>query len=150
MVSWSIHLFPRFVLRSKNTHIFCTNKILLLFQSLTESKQFSPFGVEQVSDFLVVNLHVGDFHREALALLRLLHSPVEQGAAEARNQTRLLYGAHHGVGLARAWKCTHDKHQRIPLLMDYKLFQWTNYVQTSQIQKLKGQKTLWKVKTHGK
>lgn len=71
------------------------------FSGVAESEWFSPFGVKQVSDLLVVNLHVGDFHREALALLRLLHRPAEQGAAEARNQARLLHGAHHGVGLAR-------------------------------------------------
>lgn len=72
--------------------------------SLAQQKsRSSPFRVEQVSDFLIVNLHVGHLHSEALSLTGLLHSPVEQGAAEPGDQTRLLRRAHHGVGLPRAW-----------------------------------------------
>lgn len=62
----------------------------------------SPFGVEQVSDLLVVNLHVGDLHGEALSLAGLRHRPAEQGAAEPGDQTGLLRRAHHGVRLPRA------------------------------------------------
>lgn len=69
----------------------------------------SPFGVEQVSDLLVVNLHEGDLHSEALPLLGLLHSPAEQGAAEPRDQTGLLRRAHHGVRLPRACRHTHTQ-----------------------------------------
>lgn len=65
---------------------------------------FSPFGVEQVPDLLVVYLHVGDLHSEALSLLSFLHSPAEQRATEARDQTRVLCRAHHGVRLPWAWR----------------------------------------------
>lgn len=63
----------------------------------------SPFGVEQVSDLLVVDLHVWDLHGEALPLPGLMHDPAEQGAAESRDETGLLRWAHHGVRLPGAW-----------------------------------------------
>lgn len=50
----------------------------------------SPFGVKKVSDLLVVNLHVGDLHSEALSLPCLRKNPAEQGGAKSRDQTRLL------------------------------------------------------------
>lgn len=70
---------------------FCSYTLCHSLSNVSQSKQFSPFGVKQVSNFLVVNFHVGDLHSEALSLLCLLHSPVEQGATEPRNQTRLLH-----------------------------------------------------------
>lgn len=66
------------------------------------SRDCVPFGVEEVSDLLVVDLHVGNLHSEALALPNLLANPAEQGAAEPRDQTGLLHGSHHGVRLPRA------------------------------------------------
>lgn len=49
-----------------------------------------PFGIEQVPDLLVVDLHVGNLNREALLLPLFLLGPVKQSTAQARNQTGLV------------------------------------------------------------
>lgn len=50
----------------------------------------SPFGIKQISDFLIVDLHVGDLDSEALSFFLLLGGSLEQRAAEARDKTRLF------------------------------------------------------------
>lgn len=49
-----------------------------------------PFGIEQISDFLVVDLHVGHLDSEALLLSLLFLRSFEQSAAQSRNQARLV------------------------------------------------------------
>lgn len=50
----------------------------------------SPFGIEQISDSLVVDLHVGDLDSEALSLSLLMDDALKQRAAEARNKAGLF------------------------------------------------------------
>lgn len=59
-----------------------------------------PFGIEQVTDLLIVDLHKGHLHLKSMALVLLLVDPLKQRAAESRDQTRLLPIPHHGKGLA--------------------------------------------------
>lgn len=66
----------------------------------------SPFGIEQISDFLIVDLHVGDLDSEALSFSLLANGALEQRAAEARDKTGLLVRTHHGVRLPWTWNQT--------------------------------------------
>lgn len=63
----------------------------------------SPFGIKQISDFLIVDLHVGDLESEALSLFLLKGGSLEQRAAEARDKTGLFGWTHHGVRLPGTW-----------------------------------------------
>lgn len=45
----------------------------------------SPFGIQQVADFLVVDLHVGNLDFKNVGLVLLLVDPLKQRAAESRD-----------------------------------------------------------------
>lgn len=45
----------------------------------------SPFGIEQVTDLLIVDLHVGHLHLKSMALVPLSVDPLKQRAAESRD-----------------------------------------------------------------
>lgn len=60
----------------------------------------SPFGIQQITDLLIVDLHVGHLHLESMGLVLLSVDPLKQGAAQPGDQTRLLPIPHHGKGLA--------------------------------------------------
>lgn len=45
----------------------------------------SPFGIKQVPDLLVVDLHVGDLHLERVAFVLLTVDSLKEGAAEPRD-----------------------------------------------------------------
>lgn len=68
------------------------------------TQQASPFGVQQVPDFLVIYFHIRDFHGEALFLSLVLYGSLKQRTAESGDQTGLVHRTHHGVRLSRAWE----------------------------------------------
>lgn len=74
-----------------------------------------PFGIQQVSDLLVVDLHVGHLDGEALLLPLFLLRSLKQGAAQPRNQARLLSRTHHGERLPRAWEQRRAAQSQAPL-----------------------------------
>lgn len=45
----------------------------------------SPFGIEQVTDLLIVDLHVGHLNLKSMALILLSVDPLKQRAAESRD-----------------------------------------------------------------
>lgn len=73
----------------------------------------SPFGIQQVSDLFVVDLHERDLHLEGMALVLLFGDPLEQRAAESRDQSWLLSIAHHWEGFPRACQTTNTSIQRL-------------------------------------
>ena len=62
-----------------------------------------PLGVEEVSDLLVVDLHVGDLHSEAFLLPLLQQGPLKQGTTQTRDEAGLVHRPHHGERLPRTW-----------------------------------------------
>lgn len=96
--------------QSHNTLWMKNEKSHIYVEGLEDWAEVIPFGVEQISNLLVVDLHVGHLDGEALLLLLFLLGSFEQSAAEARDQARLVHRAHHGVRLSRAWK--HTRRQR--------------------------------------
>lgn len=48
-------------------------------------KSDSPFRIEEVTDLLVVYLHVGHLHLKSMALVLHLVDPLKQRAAESRD-----------------------------------------------------------------
>lgn len=50
-----------------------------------QTRPDSPFGIEQVADLLIVDLHVGNLHLESVGLVLLTVDPLKQGAAEPRD-----------------------------------------------------------------
>lgn len=73
----------------------------------------SPLGIQQVSDFFVVDLHERDLHLEGMGLVLLFGDPLEQRAAESRDQSWLLSIAHHWEGFPRACQTTNTTIQRL-------------------------------------
>lgn len=73
----------------------------------------SPFGIQQVSDFFIVDLHERDLHLEGMGLVLLFGDPLEQRAAESRDQAWLLSIAHHWEGFPRACQTTNTTFQRL-------------------------------------
>lgn len=44
----------------------------------------SPFGIEQVTDLLIVDLHEGHLHLKSMGLIPLSADPLKQRATESR------------------------------------------------------------------
>lgn len=63
----------------------------------------SPFGIQQVTDFFIVDLHVGHLYFERVGLVCLFVDPLKQRAAQPRDQTWMLSITHHGKGLSWTW-----------------------------------------------
>lgn len=70
-----------------------------------------PFGIKQISDSLVVDLHVGHLNSEAFFFPLFLLCSFKQSTAKSRNETWLVPWTHHSVRLSWTWyehKCRHQ------------------------------------------
>lgn len=66
---------------SLNSARLYRSHILLLMKKYTSD---SPFGIEQVTDLLIVDLHEGHLHLKSMGLIPLSADPLKQRATESR------------------------------------------------------------------
>lgn len=87
-VLWSLSLS---VLKLKKGYKKCIpaqslkQPVALLHHQIQMDTCDSPFGIQQIADFLVVDLHVGNLNLKSVGLVLVLVDPLKQRAAEPRD-----------------------------------------------------------------
>lgn len=65
--------------------VFEADCVSLLHHQIQRDTCDSPFGIQQIADFLVVDLHVGNLNLKSVGLVPLPVDPLKQRAAEPRD-----------------------------------------------------------------
>jgi len=65
---------------------------------------YLPFGVKEIANFFIVNLHVRNLNLESQIFIFPFRDLLEDGQAQLWYQTQLVQAAHHCVWFTGSWQ----------------------------------------------